>query len=37
MALWPATKMLSTVLENVGKCHHLQKSLYLVYYMTEFN
>ena len=37
MASRPATKyMLSSYLKNVGHGHHLQKSLYLSYYTTDF-
>ena len=27
----------SADLENIGKKHHIQKSLYVSYYMTDFN
>ena len=36
MAMWPATKMSSADLENVGHGHHLHKS-YRRYYMSDFN
>ena len=40
MASRPATTkktVISSVLENVGHGHYLQKSSYLVYYMIDFN
>ena len=38
MAMWQATtNYISADLENVRQWKHLQKSLYLSYYMTGFN
>ena len=36
MASRPSKKYLSSDLENGGQGHHLQKSLYLSYFKTDF-
>ena len=36
MALQPTKKRNISDLENVGQGHHLQTTLYLSYYMTDF-